>query len=241
MKSVPQTPQPDVDRRPRRIPGRRTTIRRVGLAAAGVAIALLATGRAFAAPAPLHTNAPGCLPAAAGQSNGKQWPAPPGMFINTKAAYTAVLQTNCGTITATLNAAKAPVTVNSFVFLASQQYFDRTHCHRLTTQGIFVLQCGDPTGTGAGGPGYKFPDENLAGATYPAGTVAMANAGPNTNGSQFFLVYKDSQLPPNYTPFGHLTGGTDVLQNIAAGGVKDGSGDGAPATDIVLQSVTTHN
>jgi peptidyl-prolyl cis-trans isomerase B (cyclophilin B) len=235
VKSVPQTPQPDVDRRPRG-----ATLRRIGLAAAGVAIALLATGRALAAPVPLHANTPGCLPAAPGQSNGKQWPNPPGMSINTHGNYTAVLQTNCGTITATLNAAKAPVTVNSFVFLAGQQYFDRTRCHRLTTEGIFVLQCGDPTGSGSGGPGYKFQDENLAGATYPAGTVAMANAGPNTNGSQFFLVYKDSQLPPNYTPFARITGGTDVLQNIAAGGTRDGSGDGAPKSDIVLQTVTTH-
>ena len=236
MKSVPQTPQLDVERRPRRI----ASIQRVGLAAAGVAIALLATGQALAAPVPLHADTRGCRPATPGQSNNKHWPNPPGMSINTRANYTTVLQTNCGAITASLTAAKAPQTVNSFVFLAGQQYFDHTRCHRLTTDGIFVLQCGDPTGTGSGGPGYKFPDENLAGATYPAGTVAMANAGPNTNGSQFFLVYKDSQLPPNYTPFGKITGGTDVLQNIAAGGTKDGSGDGAPKTDIVLQTVSTH-
>ena len=172
-------------------------------------------------------------------SNGKQWPAPPPMTIDPHAAYDATLQTNCGAVTVTLDAARAPQTVNSFAFLSGEQFFDHTHCHRLTTEGIFVLQCGDPTGTGTGGPGYKFTDENLAGATYPAGTVAMANAGPNTNGSQFFLVYSDSQLPPNYTPFGRINGGMDVLQNIAAGGTKDGSGDGAPATDIVLDSVTT--
>ncbi len=241
MNSVPQHPQLDDDRPSRRIHFRRNMVRRIGLVAAGLSLALFGTGQALAAPAPLHTGAPGCMNAAPGKSNGKQWPAEPGMTINQKATYTANLETNCGTITAQLDAAKAPRTVNSFVFLAGQQFFDHTRCHRLTTEGIFVLQCGDPTGTGRGGPGYKFPDENLAGATYPAGTLAMANAGPNTNGSQFFLVYKNSQLPPNYTPFGHITGGTDVLQNIAAGGIRDHSGDGAPATDIVLQSVTTHS
>ena len=174
-----------------------------------------------------------------GVPNGKQWPAEPAMTIDPNAGYTATLQTNCGTITATLDAAAAPHTVNSFAFLAGEQYFDNTRCHRVTTEGIFVLQCGDPTATGTGGPGYQFGDENLAGATYPAGTLAMANSGPNTNGSQFFLVYSDSRLPPNYTPFGKITSGMDVLQNIAAGGTKDGSGDGAPATDIVLGSVTT--
>ena len=98
---------------------------------------------------------------------------------------------------------KATCTVNSFVYLAGQKYFNNTHCHRLTTVSpLYVLQCGDPTGTGSGGPGYKFNDENLAGANYTAGTVAMANAGADTNGSQFFLVYKNSTLSPNYTPFG---------------------------------------
>src|SRR5205085_1699124 len=110
------------------------------------------------------------------------------------AASTAILTTNRGVITLRLDATAAPCTVNSFTFLASKHYFDSTSCHRLTTAGIFVLQCGDPTGTGAGGPGYRFADENLRGATYPAGTVAMANAGPGTNGSQFFLVYADTTL-----------------------------------------------
>ena len=95
---------------------------------------------------------------------------------------------------------------------------------------IYVLQCGDPTGTGSGGPGYRFNDENLAGATYPAGTVAMANAGPNTNGSQFFFTWKDTKLPPDYTPFGMVIGGMDVLQKIAAAGEdsQNGPGDGYP-------------
>ncbi|MGF1431614.1 peptidylprolyl isomerase [Kitasatospora sp. LaBMicrA B282] len=183
----------------------------------------------------------GCTAPAPGQPSGKQWSAEPTMAIDAKANYTATLNTSCGAVTFQLDAAKAPHTVNSFVYLAGQNFFDHTKCHRLVTQGIYVLQCGDPTGTGTGGPGYKFTDENLTGASYPAGTVAMANSGPNTNGSQFFLVYKDSPLPPNYTPFGKITGGMDVLTNIAAAGENDANnpGDGAPNANVVLNSVTT--
>jgi peptidyl-prolyl cis-trans isomerase B (cyclophilin B) len=138
--------------------------------------------------------------------------------------------TTQGTITVRMLTAKAPCTTFSFRFLASRGYFSRTHCHRLTIQGIYVLQCGDPTGTGAGGPGYAFNDENLAGATYPAGTVAMANAGPDTNGSQFFFTWKDTTLAPNYTPFGTVISGMDVLQKIAAAGddSQNNPGDGYP-------------
>jgi peptidyl-prolyl cis-trans isomerase B (cyclophilin B) len=121
----------------------------------------------------------------------------------------------------------APCTTYSFRFLASRGYYNRTHCHRLTTEGSYVLQCGDPTGTGAGGPGYAFNDENLTGATYPAGTVAMANAGPNTNGSQFFFTWKDTTLQPDYTPFGTVIGGMKVLQKIAAAGDDHRSPRGA--------------
>jgi peptidyl-prolyl cis-trans isomerase B (cyclophilin B) len=138
--------------------------------------------------------------------------------------------TTQGVITVRMLTDKAPCTTFSFRFLASQGYYNQTHCHRLTTQGIYVLQCGDPTGTGSGGPGYEFNDENLAGATYPAGTVAMANAGPNTNGSQFFFTWKDTTLAPDYTPFGTVIGGMDVLQKIAAAGddSQNGPGDGYP-------------
>jgi peptidyl-prolyl cis-trans isomerase B (cyclophilin B) len=124
----------------------------------------------------------------------------------------------------------APCTTYSFRFLAQRGYFNGTHCHRLTVQRIYVLQCGDPTGTGSGGPGFSFNDENLAGATYPAGTVAMANAGPNTNGSQFFFTWKDTTLSPNYTPFGQVIQGMDVLKKIAAAGddSQNGLGDGYP-------------
>jgi peptidyl-prolyl cis-trans isomerase B (cyclophilin B) len=138
--------------------------------------------------------------------------------------------TTQGVITVRMLTNKAPCTTFSFRFLASKGYYNQTHCHRLTVQGIYVLQCGDPTGTGSGGPGYAFNDENLTGATYPAGTVAMANAGPNTNGSQFFFTWKDTSLPALYTPFGTVIGGMNVLQKIAAAGddQQNGPGDGYP-------------
>lgn len=185
----------------------------------------------------------GCAAPAPGAPNGKQWQAEPAMTIDPSGSYAMTLDSNCGKVTIALDAAKAPHTVNSFAFLAGEQYFDHTKCHRLTTDGIFVLQCGDPTASatvpgGTGGPGYKFADENLTGATYPAGTVAMANSGPGTNGSQFFLVYKDTKLPPNYTPFGKITGGLDVVQKIAAAGTLEGSPDGHPMADVTFNSVT---
>ena len=154
--------------------------------------------------------------------------------------YVATLTTNRGAIVIKLDAAKSPCTVNSFTFLADMKYFDSTPCHRLTTAGIFVLQCGDPTGSGGGGPGYDFADENLTGAVYPAGTVAMANAGPGTNGSQFFLVYKDTTLAPSYTPFGTITAGLDVIQKIAAAGSdnSNGPGDGKPNQPVEITGVT---
>jgi peptidyl-prolyl cis-trans isomerase B (cyclophilin B) len=144
--------------------------------------------------------------------------------------YIVRFYTTQGVITVRMLTDEAPCTTFSFRFLASRGYYNLTHCHRLTVQGIYVLQCGDPTGTGSGGPGYEFNDENLAGATYPAGTVAMANAGPNTNGSQFFFTWKDTALPPLYTPFGTVIGGMDVLQKIAAAGddQQNGPGDGYP-------------
>jgi peptidyl-prolyl cis-trans isomerase B (cyclophilin B) len=150
--------------------------------------------------------------------------------------YTATLVTTAGIISFRALTTQAPCTTNSFRFLATRDYFTLTHCHRLTTQRIFVLQCGDPTGTGSGGPGYSFADENLAGATYPAGTVAMANAGPNTNGSQFFITTKDTTLSPNYTPFGTVIAGTAVLDRIAAAGEDDqnGPGDGFPNMNVTF-------
>jgi len=151
------------------------------------------------------------------------------------------LVTNCGDITIELLADQAPETVASAAFLADTGFYDATACHRLTTAGIFVLQCGDPAGNGTGGPGYQIPDENLPAEgtnNYPAGTVAMANAGPGTSGSQFFLVYEDTTLPAGYTIWGQVTEGLDIVQAVAEAGVADGSGDGLPAQPIVIESAT---
>jgi peptidyl-prolyl cis-trans isomerase B (cyclophilin B) len=165
---------------------------------------------------------------------------------------TVTLHTSQGDIPITMPRAKAPCTVASFAFLAGKGYFTNTPCHRLTSaDSLKVLQCGDPTGTGTGGPGYTIPDENPAdlptasgGASlYARGTVAMANTGqPHSGGSQFFLVYADSQLPPNYAVFGTVgTTGLQVLDKIAAAGVGSGGQgpqDGPPATPVTITSVT---
>lgn len=153
-------------------------------------------------------------------------------------AYT--LTTNQGPVTITMERAAAPCTVHSFESLAIQGFFNDTQCHRLVDSGIFVLQCGDPTGTGRGGPGYRFADEVTPSATYAGGTVAMANAGPDTNGSQFFLVYDDSDLPPNYTVFGQMDEDSrGLVARIAVEG-QDGSnpdGSGTPNNEARIVSV----
>ncbi|MEH0581953.1 MULTISPECIES: peptidylprolyl isomerase [Streptomyces] len=186
-----------------------------------------------------------CEKPAAGSIKTQTWKKEPALTIDTSAKYTMTLATTCGDIGIALKAKAAPHTVNSFDFLAGKGYFDHTKCHRLTTNGIYVLQCGDPTGQGSGGPGYTIPDENLKDAslkanTYPAGTVAMANTGQaHTGGSQFFLVYQDSQLPPSYTPFGTLSAdGMKVLRKIAAAGESTGAGDGAPNATVVINKAT---
>ncbi|NLT31461.1 MAG: peptidylprolyl isomerase [Propionibacterium sp.] len=165
---------------------------------------------------------------------------PPTDDVPATGEVTFTIDTNQGAIAITMDRAKAPCTVNSFESLATQGYFDDTTCHRLVDSGIFVLQCGDPTGTGMGGPGYTFADETQPTDTYEAGTVAMANAGPNTNGSQFFLVYEDSELPPNYTVFGEMdTDSVGVVARIAAEG-QDGSspgGGGKPNNPAEINTV----
>lgn len=166
------------------------------------------------------------------------------------ATVSVSMSTSAGNLGLMLDNAKAPCTVNSFVSLAQQGYFNDTPCHRLTTGGLAVLQCGDPTGTGTGGPGYEFGNEYPTNqyrpgspaldepVIYPRGTMAMANAGPNTNGSQFFLVYQDSQLPPNYTAFGTVDAtGLATLEKIAKGGIDGGGPDGKPATPVTIKSV----
>lgn len=163
------------------------------------------------------------------------------------------IETNQGPLGLTLNNTQAPCTVNSFASLASQGYFNGTDCHRLTAgEGLQVLQCGDPTGSGTGGPGYEFdneyPTDQYAPGdpalqqpiSYQRGVLAMANAGPGTNGSQFFIVYGDSMLPPNYTIFGTVDEtGLQTLDKIAALGQDEsnGPGDGKPRQPVTLQTV----
>ena len=153
---------------------------------------------------------------------------------------TFILQTNCGDIEITTVGSKAPYTLTSLASLAKAGYYDKSLCHRLTTQGLYVLQCGDPTATGSGGPTYTVGDENLPqqiANNYPAGTVAMANSGPNTNGSQFFLVFADTTLGANYTIWGTITKGLDIVKEIAAAGVVGGGGDGTPAQSVGINKV----
>lgn len=166
---------------------------------------------------------------------------PPTSGVANTGTVTQTLQLNDQQVVLTLDREQAPCTVNSFESLAKQGFFDDTTCHRLVdSASLFVLQCGDPTGTGAGGPGYEFDDELTGNESYAAGTLAMANAGANTNGSQFFIVYGDSQLAPNYTVFGHTdAAGIDVVSQIAAGG-QDGShgdGTGVPLLPAVINGV----
>jgi peptidyl-prolyl cis-trans isomerase B (cyclophilin B) len=182
---------------------------------------------------------------------------------NYKATYTAAIHTNLGTIDMNLLNSKATCTVNSFVNLATAGYFNASQCHRVVnSQGLYLLQCGDPTAKastkltcstaanapGSGGPGYEFASENLptgasssASVTYAAGTVAMANSGTATsNGSQFFLVFKNTTLGPDYTPFATITSGLDILQKVANAGTSCtySAGGGAPKEKVIINSVT---
>jgi cyclophilin family peptidyl-prolyl cis-trans isomerase len=166
----------------------------------------------------------------------KQFSAPPAMQIDKNKTYTATIDTSLGTMKADLYAADAPITVNNFVFLARQGYYDGVTFHRVIPN--FMVQTGDPTGTGTGGPGYRFNDEPVT-RNYDRGTLAMANAGPNTNGSQFFIVHKDYPLPKNYTIFGKVTDGLDTLDKIATTPTGPGKGgNDTPKSTITINSVT---
>jgi peptidyl-prolyl cis-trans isomerase B (cyclophilin B) len=202
---------------------------------------------AFAAPADLGAN---CQYPAAEAASRKVNPPRTGKVPTDPPQVSASMSTNQGNIGLQLDNAKAPCTVNSFANLAQQGYFNDTPCHRLTTGGLAVLQCGDPTGQGTGGPGYQFANEYPTNqyqpdnpalqqpVVYPRGTLAMANAGPGTNGSQFFLVYQDSQLPPNYTAFGTIDQtGLATLDKIAAAGVDGGGSDGKPKLPVQVKSI----
>lgn len=186
-------------------------------------------------------------------NNGSGKPSLPTASPDYNASYTAAINTNLGKIGISLLNSKATCTVNSFAHLAETNFFNNTQCWRVSnSSGLYLLQCGDPNATaksklscssstlGSGGPGYQFADENLTGATYPAGTVAMANGGANTNGSQFFLVFKSTTLPASYTPFGKITSGLDILQNVAKAGTSCTiqAGGGVPKEKVIINSVT---
>jgi len=168
--------------------------------------------------------------------------APPENILK-RGPRTISLQTNCGNIVIQTYFKQAPVTVTVLNSLIKGGYYNRTLCHRLTTEGIYVLQCGDPTATGSGGPEFRYRDENLPAAgsnNYPAGVVAMANSGPNTNGSQFFLVYKDTTLGPNYSIWGRIISGLEIVKYIAEGGVKGGGADGSPMRTIAIERASSN-
>ncbi|MFJ8693706.1 peptidylprolyl isomerase [Streptomyces roseolilacinus] len=241
----------------RREETRRKARRRNAVVAAALAVVLAAGGAVYASVQltgrdvdSVDTAAePSSVPSPSASSPSPSSSPEPSMAVDTKATYTMALKTNVGDLAITMDAAKTPRTVNSFKHLADRKYFDGTKCHRLTTQGIFVLQCGDPQGDGTGGPGYNIPDENLASlgkagangkVTFEAGTVAMANTGsPNSGGSQFFLVYEDTELPPQYTPFGKLDAtGLKAVRAVAKAGVEGGTGDGAPKKPVTVEKAT---
>lgn len=160
----------------------------------------------------------------------------PLMLIDKNKTYTATLNTTAGAIKISLNAAATPITVNNFVFLAKKNFYDNTIFHRVIKG--FMIQGGDPKGDGTGGPGYKFDDEPFAGE-YTRGTVAMANAGPNTNGSQFFIMHADYPLPRNYVIFGQVTEGLDVVDKIAEAEVAENimGENSQPVEPVAVQSV----
>lgn len=164
----------------------------------------------------------------------QQWSSPPDLMIDTSASYTATIRTSKGDITAKLFADEAPNTVNNFVFLAREGFYDGVTFHRVVEG--FVIQGGDPTGTGTGGPGYRFADElgSARSHGYKMGTLAMANAGPDTNGSQFFVCHQDIGLPPNYAVFGKAIDGLDVVNDIAT--TPTGPGD-KPVEDVLITTV----
>jgi len=159
-----------------------------------------------------------------------------GPFKNRTFTFT----TNCGDVVVEADGKSAPITVAALSALAKGGFFDKTLCHRLSTEDIYVLQCGDPTATGLGGPNFTYRDENLpatAENNYPTGVVAMHNSGQDSNGSQFFIFYADSSLPPSYTIWGKVTKGLEIVQMIAKSGVMDGKKDGSPMQKIGIEKV----
>ena len=168
-------------------------------------------------------------------NNKKMYSSEPTMSIDVTKKYRATIETNAGTMVVMLSAKETPVTVNNFVFLAKEKFYDETIFHR-TIPG-FMIQGGDPQGTGMGGPGYKFADETFS-APYERGTIAMANSGPNTNGSQFFIMHKDYPLPPNYVIFGKVSEGLEVIDTIATAPTQPGGEGSSPVTPVTVKTIT---
>jgi cyclophilin family peptidyl-prolyl cis-trans isomerase len=179
--------------------------------------------------------APECPPVDGVAEPVHQFSAAPPMCLEEGATYQAIVTTNLGKYTADLDAEAAPLAVNNFVFLARNGYYDETPCHRIIPG--FVIQCGDPTGTGTGNPGYQFADELPEAGQYQLGSLAMANSGPDTNGSQFFVITGEQgvQLPPDYTLFGQVVEGLDTtVADVAATGTE---GDGVPSEPVTITSI----
>lgn len=218
---------------------RRTTLRRRRMLVGGVLVAVVIAVVAWI----VATSGDEGSPDASGDPTGSVVPDP---ALAQSRTWEVTMETNLGTIKLELDGAKAPQAVASFVFLSNQGFFDSTDCHRLTTAGIYVLQCGDPTGTGSGAPPYRFgPIENApADDFYPAGTVAMARqpGDPSSMGSQFFIVYDDSTIASDesggYTVFGTVTQGLDIVKSIADAGTITGGTDGRPALSVIITKVT---
>jgi peptidyl-prolyl cis-trans isomerase B (cyclophilin B) len=236
---------------------------------AGLAVVLIVVGIVWLTggfshrPKPAASQAASCVwhPKSADDAKGvKATGLPPDSGEERSGSTPMTIRTNLGEIDVQVSRELAPCTAASFSYLAAKKYFDGSTCHRITTSGIYVLQCGDPYGTGGGGPAYSFANEYVPPAptptssagptpatapivTYPKGTVAMAHSKEaDSNGSQFFIVYQDSALPADYTVFGQVTKGLDVVLKVAKAGAVDGAGkvvgDGAPKTKITIVSLT---
>jgi len=183
-----------------------------------------------------------CTEPPAAPPDPQQFDAPPDPATAEGKTFVATMETNCGPIVLELDGAAAPQTVASFVYLAQEGYYDDSPCHRLVVSGIYVLQCGDPTGQGSGGPGYSYGIENApADGNYPRGSLAMARTSdPESNGSQFFMVYADTQLPTDgggYSVFGKVIDGFYLLETVADIGVVGGGTDGAPNQPVSILSI----
>lgn len=186
--------------------------------------------------APVRQAPPAAAPNDNKLTDKKMYTTPPQMTIDTEKTYTATLKTSAGDIIVSLNAKETPVTANNFIFLAREKFYDGTIFHRAIKG--FMIQGGDPEGTGMGGPGYRFDDEPFEGE-YARGTLAMANAGPDTNGSQFFIMHQDSPLPPNYVIFGKVISGMEAVDKIAEAPVTRGAGgeNSSPVAPVTIQAI----